>query len=90
MPQASRAAMRLLLAVLAGGRLVPAPRAASPCRRPAAPCSCLQAVSGRVNATFAPHTQYQIAADNEHVFYISREQLSAARLLATVRQGGGA
>lgn len=46
-----------------------------------------QAVSGHVDAAFAQHPDYQIARDNEHVFFIDNEQLAAANLAA--KPGGG-
>ena len=45
----------------------------------------VQAVSGHVAAAFAPHRQYQIATDNEHLFYIDTKHLAAAHLPGTVR-----
>ncbi|KAI7846436.1 hypothetical protein COHA_000048 [Chlorella ohadii] len=47
----------------------------------------MTAVSGHVDAAFAQHPNYQIARDNEHVFFIDNEQLAAANLAA--KPGGG-
>lgn len=33
-----------------------------------------------MDAAFQPHPQYQIARDNEHVFYIDKDHLAAAHL----------